>query len=293
MLLDYVKLIEVKPELAGYVKEAEELLDSSVMPSDKIVHDVRVLMKKSRAAIRLVRTQSENEFYKREYLTFRETGRIMRSWRETSVTRKLLKELRKKYPDIFKHLGDNEKLNALMRKPEPATELHPAIRNDLEHIICQLKKSFFRIRFHSFNNIDPHLLLKELEETYLIVKDHYLKARNNIKTNNLHEFRKKAKTFLYQLYFFRPVKPKIVKDLETKLDYMTSQLGRYNDLAGLIKALNYKYPGSADWPSMDELIIRIRQEQDKCLMKVWPIAFNIFCPGQKLQSILGFKLLVL
>jgi len=53
MLLDYIKLKDVKPALSGYVREAESLLDMSVMPSDKVVHDVRVLMKKSRAAMRL------------------------------------------------------------------------------------------------------------------------------------------------------------------------------------------------------------------------------------------------
>jgi hypothetical protein len=44
---------------------------------------------------------------------------------------------------------------------------------------------------------------------------------------------------------------------------------------------------------MDELAILIHGEQDRYLSKVWPAAYKIFCPGQKLVNILGFRLLVI
>jgi hypothetical protein len=44
---------------------------------------------------------------------------------------------------------------------------------------------------------------------------------------------------------------------------------------------------------MDELIVLLRVEQDKYLSRVWPAAHKLFCPGQKLVSIMGFKLLVI
>jgi hypothetical protein len=44
---------------------------------------------------------------------------------------------------------------------------------------------------------------------------------------------------------------------------------------------------------MDELIIILREAQDRYLAKVWPTAYQIFCPGKKLVNILGFKLLVI
>jgi DNA modification methylase len=46
-------------------------------------------------------------------------------------------------------------------------------------------------------------------------------------------------------------------------------------------------------PAMDELAIKFREAQDKYLSKVWPAAYQVFCPGQKLVNILGFKLLVI
>ena len=44
---------------------------------------------------------------------------------------------------------------------------------------------------------------------------------------------------------------------------------------------------------MDELMIIIRNKQDEYLSKIWPVAYKIFCPGQQLLNVLGFKLLVI
>jgi CHAD domain-containing protein len=293
MELDFVKLKEIKPALAGYIKESQTLLKISVVPDEKVVHDVRVLMKKSRAVLKLAGPQLDKELFDRDMLAFREVGRIMRLQRETSVRRKTLKELRKEYPGIFSKLKENEKLIALLRKTEPDQEPSEEIKAGLEQIDDLLNKAGFRIRFQTMNKIDPQLLIKELEMTYAKVVDFYLTSRNSPKRKNLHEFRKTAKDFLYQLYFFRPLNPTVVKALEKKLDSITQNLGKFNDLAQLVKTLGYKYTDTTNQPALDELIVKIREKQDMYLAKVWPSAYKIFCPGQKLVNVLGFKLLVI
>jgi CHAD domain-containing protein len=95
---DYVKLKELKPALAGYIRESQLLLKKSVVPDEKTVHDVRVLMKKSRAVLKLSAPQLDKTYLERDFASLREVGRILRSWRETSVRRKTLKELRKENP---------------------------------------------------------------------------------------------------------------------------------------------------------------------------------------------------
>ena len=139
------------------------------------------------------------------------------------------------------------------------------------------------------NNLDPHLLLKELELTFKAVTGSYLKARNYPRSINIHEFRKITKDFLYQLYFFRSLKPKVIKDLEKRLENIAQNLGKYNDHSVLIKTLDYKYPSPDNSSAADELVVLIKKEQDRYLMKVWPAAFRIFRPGKNLGSVLGFK----
>lgn len=293
MELDYVKLKEIKPALSGYIREAQTILSVSAIPDEKAIHDIRVLMKKSRAVMKLIASQVDKDTFTRNYSAFKEVGRIMCSWRETSVYRKTLKDLKKSYSAIFDQLKENQKLDILMKKPEIENEVPADIKNDLETINELLSKAGYRLRFQKMENLDPKILIKDLDITYHTVIENYLKCRNSSKPANIHEFRKRAKDFLYQLYFFRPLNPEVIKGLEKKLDTMTQNLGKYNDLSQLVLKLDYKFKDPANTPVLNELIVIIREEQDRYLSKVWPAAYKIFCPGQNLVNVLGFRILMI
>jgi CHAD domain-containing protein len=289
---DIVQLTEIKPVLSGYIREAQALLKQEPVPDDRAVHDVRVLMKKARAVMKLAAGQTEKEEIDRDYYAFREVGRITRLWRETTVHRKTLRELKKNHPDLFTLLGTNEKLNALMSSPD--SRIDPAsLKDDLEKINEILNKAGFRLRFRNMSNYDSKKLIAELDNTYHKVVDSYIVARNNTRPSNLHTFRKRSKDFLYQLYFFRTINPDVINGLERKLDTLTQNLGKYNDLSQLIEVLEYKYTGDDADAVLDELVVIIRGEQDKFLSGIWPTAYKIFCPGKKLVNILGFRILMI
>lgn len=288
-----MKLKQIKPALAGYIRDSQILLRQSGIPDEKTVHDVRVLMKKSKAVLKLVAPQMDKIIHERNIGALKEVGRLSATWRETSVQRKTLKEFRKAYPDIFSQLSANVILAQLLEKPEYVTEPTRELKTAMDNIQSLLTKTSYRIRFQSMNLLDPQLLLKELEFTYSGVTDVYLSCRNNPKPETLHKFRKKAKDFLYQLYIFRPVNSSVVKVLEKKLDSMTQNLGKFHDISEIIKVLGYNYKDVTNLPAMDELIIKFREAQDRYLAKVWPSAYQIFCPGQKLVNVLGFKLLII
>jgi len=284
---------DIKPVLCGYIGEAHLILNPGKVPDDKAVHDVRVLMKKSRATIKLLKTFLDAESFDREYNTLREVGRIMRSWRETSVHRKLLKSLKKKYPAIFKKLSEDKKISLLLSKPIAKKELSREMMEDLDTILSLLHKSVYRLRFRNMDNLDPVMVIGELEKTYCEVSNCYLKARNYPKSVNLHEFRKKTKDFLYQLFFFRSLNAKVIKSLEKRLDSLGQNLGKYNDHAVLIQTLGYRYRPGGSSSEIDDLILMLKQEQDRYLSKIWPSAYRIFRPGKKLAGVLGLKEVVI
>lgn len=293
MELDYVKLKDIKPALSGYISDSQILLKRSAVPDEEAVHDIRVLMKKARGAVRLLNTQVDDELFLKEDVAYREIGRMLASSRETSVHRKTLKFLKKENSDLFTRLAENEKVQSLLKKPERDPGVDEAENLKAEQIYELLNKAIYRLRFYTLDKLNPQLLLKELERTYILAADNYLKCRINLKPAALHELRKRSKDFLYQLYFFRPLNPSLIKDLEKKLDALTQNLGKYNDLSQIIRLLEYK-PGDPDnSPATDELIVVIRNNQDKYLSKVWPLAYKVFCPGQKLINVLGFRLLVI
>jgi hypothetical protein len=95
---------------------------------------------------------------------------------------------------------------------------------------------------------------------------------------------------MYQLYYFRSFNQPRIKSLEKKLDLLTQNLGKYNDLAQITDLIGYKC-GNADGNAvMDELAVVIRDKQDKYLLKVWPSAYRIFSPGKNLGDLIGFTL---
>ncbi len=171
MELDYVKLKQIKPALSGYVRESQSLLKKYDIPDEKVVHDVRVLMKKSRALLRLVAPQMEKAFNDVNANSLKEVGKIMRSWREISVLKKTLKEFKKKYPDIFPRLNENLIIARLLEKCEFLSQHTEEFRASFEQINTHLNKTGYRIRFQSMQSIDPSLLIKELEATYTIISE--------------------------------------------------------------------------------------------------------------------------
>jgi len=293
MELDYVKLKDIKPALTGYINESQILLKRSAPPDEEAVHDIRVLMKKARATARLLSSQIDDELFIKENIAYREIGKFMASNRETSVQRRTLKLLKKENKDLFKRLSENEKVQMLLTKPEADPSADEAEKFKVEQINELLNKAAYRLRFYTLDKLNPQMLLKELEKSYIIAAGNYLKCRINPKPTDLHEFRKRSKDFLYQLYYFRSLNPSVTKDLEKKLDTLTQNLGKYNDLSQIIRMLDYNSATSVNTPAIDELIVVIRDKQDEYLSEVWPLGYKIFCPGQKLINILGFRLLVI
>ncbi len=278
---------EIKPSMTGYITDSLMLLAQQPLPDDDAIHDIRVMMKKHRATLRLARPLLDEAVYNREYLAGRETGRILSSWRETAVLRKTARALRKDNPVLFLKLWDNEQIQGLLRKRYSSWEEAGVQARAVSEVREQLNRTNHRLRFISLKEPDYRMLLEELERSYVATAGAYLKCRNNPRPNLLHEFRKKSKTFMYQLLYFRHLNPPALKSIEKKLDAMTQNLGRCNDLAQIMTMTGYRYGSAGNSDVADELAIVIRDRQDGYLMKVWPVAYRLFAPGKKLEDHLG------
>lgn len=277
----------IKSSLTRYLSDSLVLLGQQPVPGDRSIHDVRVLMKRYRSVIRLIRPLLEEETYRREYLAGREAGRMLCSWRETSVLRKTVKSLRKDNPGLFLKLWDNDTIQNLLRKSYTTWEVAGEQARCVTEISTMLRRALYRVRFLSLSNPDISQLFQQLNQNYLVAAKAYLDCRNSPKPALLHEFRKKSKTLLYQLCYFRQFNPQAIRSLEKRLDALTQNLGRYNDLAQIICIIGYKYGDPGNSPVTDELAVVIRDRQDEYLIKVWPAAFRIFSPGKNLQDLLG------
>jgi len=62
-------------------------------------------MKIIEGSLKLAFHQIVSDSFNRDMLALRSVGRLMSSWRETSVHRNTLKELKKRYPQYFLNSG--------------------------------------------------------------------------------------------------------------------------------------------------------------------------------------------
>ncbi|HQB53207.1 MAG TPA: CHAD domain-containing protein [Bacteroidales bacterium] len=284
---DSAEAKDIKSSMAGYISVSLELLAMQPVPDDSAIHDVRVLMKKYRAALKLVKPILDEAVYRREYLAGRETGRLLAQWRESAVLRKTAKALKKDNPELFIRLDGNEKIQKLLRKPYSTWEQAGDSAKLVHEVAERLKKTHYRLRFLSLNEPDMRLMQGELGRSHAAASAAYLACRNKPVARLLHDFRKKSKTLMYQLTFFRHLAPKSVRQLEKRLGVMTQNLGKYNDLAQLMLLTEYRYGDPENSDADNELAVVIRDRQDRYLAKVWPLAYQIFAPGKKLEVLPG------
>jgi len=198
MELDYIKLRDIKPVLSGYLHESLIVLKEAEVPDEKAIHDIRVLMKKTRSILKLAGPQLDNGYNDRDAESLKKVGQITRRWRETSVLRKLLRDFKKENPEIFARLSDNADLNKILGKIEVLSDAPGDLSESTSQINSLITKTSYRIRFQQMHTINPQILIKELDITYRKVVDVYVTCRNNPKSDSLHKFRKRTKDFLYQ-----------------------------------------------------------------------------------------------
>jgi CHAD domain-containing protein len=291
METDYIKLKEIKPELSDYISKATALVNDPAFPDDDSIHDIRVLLKKARASLKLIEPQFGSEYNHMDIPDLKAAADILAEWREAAVYRKILKDLKGEFPELFARLNDNEKVTRLiMKQDQPGSADEPM--PDTDKVRALLRKAGYRIRLTGMKDTDPQKLLKELEKSYSIVIGSFVSARYKTSMKKLHTLRKKTKDLLYQLYFFRPLNSSAIKQTCKQLEDIAKNLGRIHDLEQLVKALDYQYPGTSLDDDLSELVVRIRERQDKYLKKVWPAASELYMPGMKLENVLGYKVLV-
>ncbi|MGQ9621646.1 MAG: CHAD domain-containing protein, partial [Bacteroidales bacterium] len=153
MIPDQVRIKDIKPALSGYITQSLRLLKRSSVPDDDAVHDIRVLMKKARATMKLLTPQIDEKTFEREYNSFKEAGLLLASLRETSVHRKTLKSIRKSHRGLFSRLETNEKIRNILKK-ESDIILSEEQKKRLLHLEEILVKSLYRIRFLQMNSLN-------------------------------------------------------------------------------------------------------------------------------------------
>lgn len=267
---------EIKQVLLSYIGDSLDLMLNETGKQDRVVHAVRVNMKKSRAALRLIRSFLGDDVYRRENASFRDTSRLLAELRESRVHLKTLEKLNRRYQKLVRAqlMKDTRKVLASHRGKVVATDMHTA--DVWEEVIDRLWKAKFRINFIKMDAVSPADFCAGFQKNFMRALDFHLASLRDPGMHNIHEFRKFSKYLWYQLPFFEHLAPDYVALMEKDLKELTDRLGNEHDLRVLEDFLLENRAKLGKKRRMDQLIRVIRKEQNRQLKKCWPLSREVY-----------------
>lgn len=250
-------------------KQAGKALDelSAIGSSDadisgrEAVHQVRKRLKRVRAMLRLIRSSIGDREYKRANESFRDAARPLTEVRDAHV----LVTTFDKYCRDDDHL-DRASLNTikqalLVREQEVNNRVlsNPdalkSARDSLQSAVNRMDQ--WQLEKHGWNALGSGL-----KRVYCSGRGAYVAARQEPTVANLHEWRKQAKYFRYQLETIRSIWPLVLDDLSAKAKRLGDLLGDDHDLAMLREELKdaHRFPARDVVAELDRRMASKREE---------------------------------
>ncbi len=164
--------------------------------SDAAVHEARKELKRSRAALRLLRVAVGEARFRAANAALRDAGRSLAALREPASLATALRALRERYPRELP--GPALAAAAKKLRVRRAEALRALVRPDGPYAQCLRLVERCRVRggTREFEEVTPELLAEGLERIYARGRKAYRAARKTRSHEALHEWRKQVKYLL-------------------------------------------------------------------------------------------------
>jgi len=211
-------------------------------PNDTPVHETRKHLKKTRAALRLVRREIGRGLFKEQDRCLRDVGRLTSEIRDAEVRLQTVRQLQE-----------------LTQRHRRSTygKLEVMLTMELENFIAAfaewqtqavplLEQAGSAIDHWALDQFNSKQICGAVQASYKQARKALAKTTADPTTENFHTFRTKAKTLWYQLRILRPVNPVVLKSLSDDLRSLGDLLGRAHDLSFLSERLRSDH-GKSEW----------------------------------------------
>jgi CHAD domain-containing protein len=224
------------------IEGAIAIAKDEVQTDDTPVHEMRKHLKKTRAALRLVRKEIGRGLFREQDHALRNVGRLTSEIRDAEVRLQTVRQLKE----------------ATQRDGRAAYgKLEAMLTFELENFIAafaewqtqavpMLEQAGSAIDRWTLDQFNCRQLSRAVQASYKRARQALAKAAANPSTENFHALRTKAKTLWYQLRILRPVNPVVLKTLSDDLHSIGDLLGRAHDLSFLGERLRREH-GKSKW----------------------------------------------
>jgi CHAD domain-containing protein len=201
------------------------------------LHQVRVIIKRLRALLRLARPVISETFCDRENRRLKDIADRLAFFRDTTVSRQTLANLAKSVADKRRERAFDLVLTRFVDHGPDPSRFRIRRERALKHAADSLAESK-----RSFENMlvpteDWQALGPGLEKVYGRARTRMLRALTYQTPESFHEWRKQVKYLYYQLQMLGPISPKRLKAMVGRLRKLEDRLGEDHDLAVLERLL--------------------------------------------------------
>jgi CHAD domain-containing protein len=225
------RLKQGEPVPEGIARMARGRIDHAIEAltdaSEEGVHDARKDMKKLRALLRLVRGEIGDKVFRRESACFRDTGRELSGVRDADVMLATLADLEERY-------GAD---TGAIRQELEAHRLRTAgggRKQAAKVATAMLKEARGRVADWPLEHDGFEALEDGLRRTYRRGRRDWRAAASDPSTENLHEWRKRAKDLWYHCTILRESWKPVMSALADEAHELSDRLGDDHDLAVLL-----------------------------------------------------------
>jgi len=229
---------------------------------DTPVHETRKHLKKTRAALRLVRKEIGRGLFREQDHCLRDLARLISDVRDAEVRLQTVQQ--------FDRISRR-------RCQEGYGNLEQMLQSELENFTAasaEWKMQAVAMLQYTHANID-HWVVGHFNSTQLCrpVQARYRRARKaldratgNPTSENFHEFRTEAKTLWYQVRMLRPINPVVLKNLSEDLGSLGNLLGRAHDLNFLRERLRME-DGESVWQREAQKLLTVIETSQSSLQR--------------------------
>lgn len=220
--------------------------------NDTPVHETRKHLKKTRAALRLVRKEIGRGLFKQQDRCVREVGRLTSEIRDAEVRLQTVRQLQE--ATQRRGRGTYGKLEVML-----AMELENFMAAFAEwqaQAVPLLERACSAIDHWTLDQFSCKQLCGAVQASYKQARKALARATADPTTENFHVFRTKAKTLWYQLRILRPINPVVLKSLSDDLHSLGDLLGRAHDLSFLGERLRSEH-GKSEWQRQGHKLLAV------------------------------------
>ncbi len=268
----------VRRIVAEEIDSALENLRSEPL-SDEAVHEARKSLKKSRSALRLLRTDIGNDVRKRENATMRDAAQRLSGARDAQVMLDTLDKLAAD-PRSVLPAAAVRKLRKLLEQRRD--ELSRGADLDAEAVRAAEELTEVRARMDEWP-----LKEEDFDEAAAGLRRIHRRGRAAMQTalkkgddDSWHEWRKRVKDLWYALRILRPVAPEQLSGAVDEASELSDVLGDHNDLAVLAETVR-EHEDDLD-PGHAELVqAALTTRRDGLRLAAVPLGMRLFAERPK------------